>query len=70
VGHTDNVGDFDSNMKLSKDRATAIMNELVTKYDVDANQLKAYGVANLSPITSNLTDEGKAKNRRVEIVEQ
>jgi len=69
VGHTDNIGDFSSNMVLSENRAKAILNELITKYNVNRNQLKAYGVANLSPVKSNITDEGKAKNRRVEIVE-
>jgi len=47
VGHTDNEGDFESNMALSESRAKAVMNELVTNYGVDASQLKAYGVANL-----------------------
>ncbi|RLD84642.1 MAG: cell envelope biogenesis protein OmpA, partial [Bacteroidetes bacterium] len=70
VGHTDNVGDFDANMTLSENRAKAVTNELVSKYGVDAGQLKSYGVANLVPITSNSTDKGKARNRRVEIVEQ
>ncbi|OQY04708.1 MAG: hypothetical protein B6I20_02625 [Bacteroidetes bacterium 4572_117] len=70
VGHTDNVGDFNSNMTLSEKRAKTVMNELITKYEVNAEQLKAYGVANLSPVTSNSTEKGKAKNRRVEIVEQ
>jgi len=70
VGHTDNVGDFASNMTLSENRAKAVMEALTTKYAVDANQLKAYGVANLSPVTANATDEGKAKNKRVEIVKQ
>ena len=70
VGHTDNAGDFNSNMTLSENRAKVVMNELITKYGVNADQLKAYGVANLSPVTSNSTDSGRAKNRRVEIVEQ
>lgn len=70
VGHTDNTGDFSSNMALSEERAKTIVNELITKYNVDANQLKAYGVSSLSPVSSNLTEEGRAKNRRVEIVEQ
>jgi len=70
VGHTDNVGDFEVNKKLSQDRANAVMNELVTKYGVNSEQLKAYGVANLSPVVSNSTDKGKGENRRVEIVEQ
>ena len=70
VGHTDNMGNFQDNMTLSENRAKAVMNELINKYGVDKNQLQAYGVANLSPITSNSTEKGRAKNRRVEIVEQ
>lgn len=70
VGHTDNVGDFDANIKLSTDRANAIVNELVEKYDVNIAQLKPYGIGSASPVANNTTDEGKSKNRRVEIVEQ
>jgi OOP family OmpA-OmpF porin len=70
VGHTDNVGDFDNNMLLSENRAKAVMDKLVSAYGVDAGQLKVYGVSSLSPVVSNLTEEGKVKNRRVEIVEQ
>ena len=70
VGNTDNVGSFSSNMKLSERRAKAVMYALINKYGVDANQLKAYGVANLSPMVSNSTENGRAKNRRVEIVKQ
>ncbi len=69
VGHTDNVGNFDANLKLSKDRANVVMNELVNKYQVKAEQLKAYGDGSTAPVASNLTNKGKAKNRRVEIVE-
>ena len=70
VGHTDNVGDFESNMTLSEERANSVITELTTKYSVNAEQLKAYGVASLSPVYNNITEEGRAKNRRVEIVEQ
>ncbi len=70
IGHTDNIGNVQSNIALSENRAKAVMNELVTKYGIKAEQLKAYGVANFSPMISNSTDEGKARNRRVEIVEQ
>ena len=70
VGHTDNTGDFASNMTLSEERAKAVMNELTNKYGVNADQLQAYGVSYLSPVSSNSNDEGKARNRRVEIVEQ
>jgi OmpA-OmpF porin, OOP family len=70
VGHTDNVGAIDANMKLSKDRSDAVVNALVTKYGITATRLKSYGVASLVPVASNDTEEGKAKNRRVELVKQ
>ena len=70
VGHTDNTGDFQANMTLSENRAKATSNELTTNYGIDSNQIQTYGVASLAPVTSNRTDEGKARNRRIEIVEQ
>lgn len=70
VGHTDNVGSIDSNMKLSKDRADAVVKSLTANYGISIDRLKAYGVASLSPVASNDTEEGKAKNRRVELVKQ
>ena len=70
VGHTDNVGDIGYNMKLSKARADAVMEELVTKYSVSSKRLKAFGVGSLAPVASNQTDDGRARNRRVELVEQ
>jgi OOP family OmpA-OmpF porin len=70
VGHTDNVGTIEANMKLSKDRADAVVNALITKYGMPATRLKSYGVASLSPVASNDNDEGKAKNRREELVKQ
>jgi OmpA-OmpF porin, OOP family len=70
VGHTDNVGSLDSNMKLSKDRADAVVKVLIEKHGIAPARLKAYGVASLAPVVSNDTSEGKAKNRRVELVKQ
>ncbi len=70
VGHTDNVGSFDSNMKLSKDRADAVAKALSAKHAIAAERFKPYGVASLSPVTSNDTEDGRAKNRRVELVKQ
>ena len=70
VGHTDNVGGFDYNMKLSQQRAEAVVKELVSKYKIAPDRLKAGGVGPLAPVTSNDTEEGKAKNRRVELVKQ
>lgn len=70
VGHTDNVGDFDTNLRLSENRATAVINSLVNQFGVADGQLTAYGIGSLAPIATNETVEGKAKNRRVEIVAQ
>jgi OmpA-OmpF porin, OOP family len=70
VGHTDNVGTIDANMKLSKDRADAVVNTLTTKYGIPLVRLKSYGVASLAPVASNDKEEGRAKNRRVELVKQ
>lgn len=70
VGHTDNTGTFEHNMKLSMDRATSVVNALVGKHGIAATRLKPYGVASLAPVASNKTEDGKAKNRRVELVER
>ncbi|MBI5804699.1 OmpA family protein [candidate division TA06 bacterium] len=70
VGHTDNVGSLDSNLKLSLDRADAVVKSLTGKYGIAAARLSPHGVASLSPVTSNDTEEGRAKNRRVELVKQ
>jgi OmpA-OmpF porin, OOP family len=70
VGHTDSAGSFDSNMKLSKDRAEAVAKALTVKYGIASERLKSHGVASLSPVASNDTDDGKQKNRRVELVKQ
>jgi outer membrane protein OmpA-like peptidoglycan-associated protein len=68
VGHTDAVGSFDFNLKLSKARANAVVSELVKTYGIAAGRLKGNGVGMLAPIATNGTDEGRAKNRRVELV--
>ena len=52
-------------MTLSGNRAKAVMDYLVNKSGVNFGQLKAYGVSSMCPVTSNSTDEGKARNRRV-----
>ncbi len=70
VGHTDNVGSLDSNMKLSKNRADAVVKTLTGKHGISAGRLKPYGMASLAPVASNSSEDGKAKNRRVELVEQ
>lgn len=70
VGHTDSVGDFAHNMKLSEARAKSIMAALTNQYGVAATRLSAHGVGPLAPVSSNDTEEGRAKNRRVEIVKR
>jgi OmpA-OmpF porin, OOP family len=70
VGHTDNVGGVDYNMKLSQTRADAVVKVSTTKYKVNPQRFKAYGVGQLAPVAPNKTEEGRAKNRRVELVEQ
>lgn len=70
VGHTDNVGGIGGNMALSKARAESVVRELTTKHGVGAGQLAAHGVGSLSPVAPNATEEGRALNRRVELVAQ
>jgi OOP family OmpA-OmpF porin len=70
VGHTDSTGEFAHNMKLSEARANAVMNALVSKHGIAAARLQAYGVGPLAPVASNRSEEGRAKNRRVELVER
>ena len=66
-GHTDNVGSPASNKTLSLARANSVINALV-KNGVDRNRLSAKGWGQEKPVEDNETDEGRARNRRVEIV--
>lgn len=70
VGHTDNVGGVDSNIRLSQSRADAVMKELVGKHGVASSRMRAFGCAQFAPVMSNDTEDGRAKNRRVELVKQ
>lgn len=70
VGHTDNVGVFDNNIKLSQSRAAAVVNALVNKKGIAVSRLIPFGAGSTAPVTSNLNEEGRAKNRRVELVAQ
>jgi OOP family OmpA-OmpF porin len=69
VGHTDNVGSLESNLKLSSDRATSVVKAIAAR-GIAALRLKSAGVGPYSPVASNDTDGGRAKNRRVELVKQ
>ena len=70
VGHTDSVGTVEANQKLSEARALAVVKTLVANYGIAAARLKGYGAGPIAPVASNKTEEGRAKNRRVELVEQ
>lgn len=66
-GHTDNVGNAQSNMELSKNRAKSVYDYLINK-GIKAERMKFEGFGSSKPIALNNTEENKAKNRRVEIV--
>ena len=70
VGHTDNVASLDLNMNLSQSRAEAVVQALVTKHGIAAARLIGRGVGPLCPVVSNGAEDGRAKNRRVELVKQ
>ncbi len=65
-GYTDNIGDPASNKRLSKSRADAVAAAL-TRAGVDAARVTTVGQGADKPVASNDTDEGMAKNRRIEI---
>jgi outer membrane protein OmpA-like peptidoglycan-associated protein len=68
VGHTDNQGDFKHNQALSQKRAAAVVGALTSQYGISATNLIAVGVGMAAPVASNSEEQGRAKNRRVELV--
>jgi OOP family OmpA-OmpF porin len=70
VGHTDNVGALAANVDLSKRRAASVVQALTTKYGISEARLQAYGDGPYAPIASNDDEDGRALNRRVELVKQ
>lgn len=68
VGHTDVSGGLAANIILSRERARAVADRLIAAYGVDPGRITAEGAGPLAPLTSNLTPEGREKNRRVEAV--
>jgi len=68
VGHTDNQGKPDYNLDLSRRRAASVVRELTSKYGVAVDRLSSFGCGFYAPVASNDTEDGKAKNRRVELV--
>ena len=69
VGHTDMAADLNTNLKLSQARAQSVVTALVSKHGISAARLIPFGNGPYSPVASNKTDDGRAKNRRVELVE-
>jgi outer membrane protein OmpA-like peptidoglycan-associated protein len=68
VGHTDSQGSYEHNMTLSKARADAIAAALTRSYRIARNRLFTAGVGYLAPVGSNASEDGRALNRRVELV--
>jgi outer membrane protein OmpA-like peptidoglycan-associated protein len=68
VGHTDSQGAYDYNMDLSRRRAEAIAAELVKSFQIAKARLRTAGVGILAPVGSNANEDGRALNRRVELV--
>jgi len=69
VGHTDNKGSLDYNIDLSRKRAGAVVDVLVKEYGIESSRVTPEGLGFLAPVASNKTEEGRAKNRRVQLVE-
>ena len=67
-GQTDSTGDFDHSMDLSQRRAAAVKQWLVDRHGIDAAHLRTLGLSSTQPQTTNDTAEGRARNRRVELV--
>lgn len=68
-GYTDNSGNDSHNIQLSKERATAVLNAITTS-GIDKTRLSAEGFGSKNPIADNRSEEGKAQNRRVELVKK
>jgi outer membrane protein OmpA-like peptidoglycan-associated protein len=70
VGHTDMTGQLDANMKLSQARAEAVVQALTSRHGIAPARLKPYGVGPLAPVATNDNDDGRGRNRRVELVKE
>ncbi|MPZ30923.1 MAG: OmpA family protein [Rhodospirillales bacterium] len=70
VGHTDGQGAFDYNLSLSQRRAQAVVDTLVSGHAIERKRLTPAGAGMVAPVATNRTEEGRTKNRRVEIVER
>lgn len=70
IGHTDSDGSDELNLKLSKDRAAAVMATLEKEFGIEPGRLESDGKGASEPVGDNLKSEGKAANRRVEFVKK
>ncbi len=68
IGYTDNTGDEEHNLKLSKDRATSVFNYLTGQFDLNEDKFTVKGLGSAYPIADNATEPGRLRNRRVEII--
>ncbi len=68
VGHTDNQGRSDYNLDLSRRRAANVVRELTGAFGIAPDRLDSFGCGLYAPVAPNETEEGRAKNRRVELV--
>ena len=66
-GHTDNTGDASYNLKLSYDRAAAVADYLI-RNNISRDRISYLGLGSTRPVADNTTEEGRQKNRRVEIL--
>jgi len=65
VGHIDTAGEPSASLELSRNRAQAVKNFISKEFNVDSNRLKTDGKGDTHSVEKNITDEGKANNRRV-----
>ena len=70
VGHTDTQGGYDYNMGLSARRSHAVADAVASRFGIAPDRMRAAGIGFLAPVATNATDEGRAKNRRVELVRE
>jgi OmpA-OmpF porin, OOP family len=70
VGHTDTHGGYDYNMGLSARRSHAVADAVASRFGIATDRMRAAGIGFLAPVATNATDEGRAKNRRVELVRE
>ncbi len=68
VGHTDNRGSYEYNLRLSQQRAEAVVEALVARFGIARERLRPVGIGPVAPVASNASEEGRARNRRVELV--